>query len=191
MLPNSCAFAGRDTFEENGKVFYRCYKINKQGKFQIKLRVVSIDSSYNQAIAFSLSSAPKFKGTIYINGNKFTPEKKSIHYVIPVTLQDKNDIIMDFDIDGGYVYFANASDFLDDYPELIQQISAQTGRGRDQFRGNSFTSGFTASYLYGNAFWIEYLSENCFRFHCNDHKMDDDYNDFVFDIELIDSIFEP
>ena len=93
-------------------------------------------------------------------------------------------IIMDFDIAEGYVRLANASDFLDDYPEMIEKISAQTGRTRDQFRGCSYTSGFSAGYLYGNAFWMEQLSDNRYRFHCNDHQMDDDFDDLIFDLEI-------
>ena len=76
------------------------------------------------------------------------------------------------------------SDFLDDYPEMIEKISAQTGRTRDQFRGCSYTSGFSAGHLYGNAFWMDQHSDNRYRFYCNDHKMDDDFDDLVFDLEI-------
>lgn len=184
MIPNNRAFNGRETFEEDGKVFYRSYKIEKKGKFQLIYRVISINSIYRQAIAFSLSSTPKFMGTLLINGQKFTPEKKKTNYVIPVELPDKSEIIMDLDIAEGYICLSNASDFLDDYPQLIEKISTQTGRTREQFRGNSYTSGFTAANLYGNAFWIESFSENYYRFHCNDHRMDDDFDDLIFDLEV-------
>ena len=30
MIPNNRAFNGRETFEEDGKVFYRSYKIEKK-----------------------------------------------------------------------------------------------------------------------------------------------------------------
>lgn len=90
---------------------------------------------------------------------------------------------MDLDVLDGYFVLANASDYLDDYPALIDRLSQQTGRSREQFRGNSYTSGFTASNLYGNAFWVEELSKNLYRFHCNDHRMDDDFDDMIFDLE--------
>ena len=184
MIPNNRAFNGRETFEYDGKVFYRNYKIDLQGKFRLKLQVIAINSAYRQAIAFSLSSSPKFKGTLLINGQEFIPVKKSNNYVMPVALPDKTEIIMDFDVVKGYIRLANASDFLDDYPELIERISQQTGRSRDQFRGNSYTSGFTAAHLYGNAFWLESFSKNHYRFHCNDHRMDDDFDDLIFDLEI-------
>lgn len=184
MLPNDRAFNGQETYEADGKIYYRSYKIEKQGKFQLKIRVVSVDSKYRQAIAFSLSSSPRFKGTIFINGQKFIPEKRRLNYVMPVELPDRAELVMDLDLEEGYIHLANASDFLDDYPQLIEQISIQTGRTREQFRGNSYTSGFTAANLYGNAFWIESLSQNRYRFHCNDHKMDEDFDDLIFDLEV-------
>ena len=139
---------------------------------------------YRQAIAFSLSTSPKFDGKLLINGEPFIPEKKQLNYVMPVSFPDKIEILLDLDIAEGYFRIANASDFLDDYPELIKQISMQTGRSREQFRGNSYASGFSAGHLYGNAFWVEQLSENQYRFHCNDHKMDDDFDDLVFDLKI-------
>ena len=111
-------------------------------------------------------------------------EKKEVNYVMPVELPDKAEIILDMDIVEGYLRLANASDFLDDYPELIEQMSAQTGRTREHFRGCSYTSGFTAGFLYGNAFWVEQISDTRHRFHCNDHKLDDDFDDLIFDLEI-------
>lgn len=186
MIPDNCAFNGREIFEENGKTFCRNYKIEKMGKFRLTISIISINSIYRQAIAFSLSTKPKFKGTLQIDGQKFTPEKKQINYVIPVEIPDKAEIILDLDIMEGYLRIANASDFLDDYPEMIEGISSQTGRSREQFRGCSYTSGFTAGFLYGNAFWVEQISDTKHRFHCNDHKLDDDFDDLVFDLEIED-----
>jgi len=119
-----------------------------------------------------------------LNGVQFKPERKQLYYVVPVELLDKKEIVFDLEIIEGYICLANASDFLDDYPELIGRISTQTGRTREQFRGCSYTSGFDGSGLYGNAFWIERISDSKYRFHCNDHKMDDDFNDLIFDLEI-------
>lgn len=184
MIPNNRAFQGCESVEEEGKVYYRSYKIEKQGKVRLKIRVNSIHSKYRQAIAFSLSNDPKFKGSILIDGHRFKPEKKRLNYVLPVALPDEGEIVMDLEITEGYIRLANASDFLDDYPELIEKISAQTGRTREQFRGCSYTSGLSAGILYGNAFWIENLCDNLYRFHCNDHQMDDDFDDMVFELEI-------
>lgn len=187
MIPNNRAFNGRDTVEMDGKVYYRSYRIDKQGKFRVKIHIVSINSNYNQGIAFRFSTVPKFKGTLSLNGERFVPEKKQHqNYIFPVAIPEHDHIVMDLDIVDGHLILANASDYLDDYPDLIERISKQTGRTREQFRGNSYASGFTAAHLYGNAFWIEALSDNCYRFHCNDHRLDDDFDDLIFDMELGD-----
>lgn len=184
MLPTNRAFNGRQSIEADGKVYYRSYKIERQGKVRLVIRIISINSNYKQGVAFSFSRSPKFKGTLFLNGQKFVPENRQQHYVIPVVCPEENEIVMDLDVLDGYFLLANASDYLDDYPALIERLSQQTGRSRDQFRGNSYTSGFTAANLYGNAFWVESFSKNLHRFHCNDHRMDDDFDDFIFDLEI-------
>lgn len=124
MIPNNRAFNGRETFEEKGKIYYRSYKIDRRGKFRLKIRIRSINSMYRQGIAFSLSSDPKFKGSIMINGQTFVAEKRKTNYVMPIALPDQSEIIMDLNVMEGNIRIANASDFLDDYPQLIKQISA-------------------------------------------------------------------
>lgn len=184
MLPTNRAFNGGKHIEADGKVYYRSYRIERQGKYRLVIRVISINSEYNQGIAFTFSGTPKFKGTLFLNGQRFGPEKRHQNYVVPVAYPEKNEIVMDLDVLDGYFLLANASDYLDDCPALIERISQQTGRSREQFRGNSYTSGFTASNIYGNAFWVESFSENLYRFHCNDHRMDDDFDDLIFDLEI-------
>ena len=184
MIPNNQAFNGKEYFEENGKLFYRSYKIEGIKKYKLHIQINSINSPYHQAIAFSLSTTPRFKGHILINGISFDTKKTQQAYVMPVEFPYKTIITMEVDVEEGYIRIANASDFLDDYPDLIEKISAQTGRTRENFRGCSYASGFSAGFLYGNAFWIEEISDNKHRFHCNDHKLDDDFDDMIFDIEI-------
>lgn len=184
MLPTDKAFHGRQSVEVDGNVYYLSYRIERKGKYRLLIRVISINSEYDQGIAFTFSRTPRFIGTLFLNGQMFVPDKRQQQYVVPIAYPEKNELVMDLDVLEGYFVLANASDYLDDYPALIDRISQQTGRSRDQFRGNSYTSGFTASNLYGNAFWIEALSENRDRFHCNDHRMDDDFDDLIFDLEI-------
>ena len=41
--------------------------------------------------------------------------------------------------------------------------------------------------LYGGcAMIIEEIGENHYRFYCNDHEIDDDFDDFVFEMEIIE-----
>lgn len=189
MLPNNRTFSGKEFVEADGRIYRRSFKIEKLGRFRCVIQILEIHSEYRQGIAFALSQKPEFKGKVCINGQLWKPDQgKRTAYVIPVAQTEKMDRIeLDLDIWQGYFRLANASDFLDDYPDLIEKISAQTGRTREQFRGCSYTSGFTAANMYGNAFWIETISDNQYRFHCNDHKMDEDFDDLIFDLEIIEA----
>ena len=62
---------------------------------------------------------------------------------------------------------------------LTVNFFKMTGRYPDESKTESFTGG-----SYANAFWIEELGGCVYRFHCNDHEMDDDFNDFVFELEV-------
>ena len=186
MISNILANIGKPKVEVNGITYYRSHRIEQQGKFRIIIRVIEVNSKYRQGIAFCFSTNPKFKGAFFLNGQKFVSERQKQNYVIPIIWPETNEFVIDFDVQDGYFILANASDFLDDYPDLLERISRQTGRTREQFRNNSYASGLTASNLYGNAFWIEKVSSNLFRFHCNDHEMDDDFNDLIFDLEVQD-----
>ena len=59
-------------------------------------------------------------------------------------------------VENGGIFFGNASE----------------DKSIPMFRSGSF----------GCAFWIEELTENHLRFHCNDHEYDDDFDDFIFDM---------
>ena len=185
MLPNNRNFDGKQYMEADGKVYYRSYSFDKKGKHRITIRVCEINSSYKQGITFSLSSIPEFNGSLIINGQQFVPQKrKRIDYTIQNIVVGE-EIVFELDMQEGVFRFANASDFLDDYPGLSEKLSAQTGRTREEFRGVSYYSGLSTAYNNGNAFWMEQLGEDKYRFHCNDHKMDDDFDDIILDVEIV------
>lgn len=185
MLPNDRFFKGMYSVEFEGRTYYRFYRVLRQGKLRLVIHIISVNSTSKQGIAFQFSRKPKYRGTLAINGIVFAPKKKQQYYVLPVLWPEQKEIVIDLDIKDGYFVLANASDYLDDDPLMTENISKMTGRTRDNFRENSFSSGFTAANIYGNAFWIETLSENCLRFYCNDHKMNDDFNDMVFDLNIM------
>ena len=35
--------------------------------------------------------------------------------------------------------------------------------------------------------YIEQIGENKLRFYCNDHEIDDDFDDLIFDMEIMES----
>ena len=99
MIPNNRAFNGKETFEEDGKTFYRSWKLLRCGKVRLVFQVKDIRSSCKQGIAFFFSSNPVFKGTISINGqNRQLERRKRIRYVIPVSQDAPYDrLVMDLD----------------------------------------------------------------------------------------------
>ena len=184
MIPNDRAFNGNPSFEFDGKTFFRYHKLAQQGEYQFKINLVAKNSPYKQGIAVSFSTKPKFKGTLLINGVEFSPRNKHSIHVIGEELFNDNDLELKITIEEGFVSFSNASDILGDYREELSKFKGTSNKTLEH--REYFTSGFTAANLYGNAFWIENVSENKKRVHCNDHKMDDDFDDLILDIEVKD-----
>ena len=186
MIPNDRTFNGRSYFQEGGKTFFRFQRIEEKGHYQFKIKFVSVNSPYKQGIAFKFSSKPEFKGEIIINGVRLEkPKKKRLNYVIEEALFKENEFVAELLLIEGFVVFCNASDILGDYPGLVDKVAELTGKPAEQFEGKGYTSGFSAANMYGNAFWVEVLSDNRYRFHCNDHKLDDDFDDLIFDVEVV------
>ncbi len=188
MRPSDRTFNGNWFVEIDGITYYRFWKFERKGRFRLTIQIVSTDSPYRQGIAFSFSEDPDspFQGSLSINEKPFDPKeyKHNLH-VFPF-IEEMDRIVLDLDILNGAFSLSTASDLLGDCPpEVIKRIEQQTGRTREQFRGNAFCSGFTASaQIKGNAFWIEELGEDFYRFHCNDHAMDEDFDDLIFDLKI-------
>lgn len=49
------------------------------------------------------------------------------------------------------------------------------------------TGEFYDSLIEGRAMYIEQIGENKLRFYCNDHEIDDDFDDLIFDMEITES----
>ena len=185
MIPNERAFNGNYYFQEDGKTFYRYYKLEINGRYQLKLRYISKNSIYKQGIAIGFTTEPKFQGYLSINDVSIdVPSKKRFYHIISEELFENNEIQIELYIKDGGIIFSSASDILGDYPGITEQIAQMTGKDKAEIANDVFTSGFSAVNRYGNAFWIEEISEKRYRFHCNDHEMDDDFDDFIFDVEI-------
>ena len=154
MIPNSKAFNGKTSFEYEGKTYYRWHKISERGSFTLRFKIVEINSKNKQAIALFFSD---FKGTLALNGKK-----------LPVLLNKFQH------------YLFKQDDLLNN--EFVLSVCAEHG---SLVLGNASERAETPVYTcgaFGNAFWIESIAQNHFRFHCNDHEYDDDFNDFIFDM---------
>ena len=183
MIPNDRAFNGKNYFLDGDKTIYRYQIFDKVGIYRFKIRFVSVNSPYKQGIAIKLSKKPEFKGVFLINGVQLSaPKKKQLNYVIQEGAFLDNEFEIELKINEGFIAFCNASNFFSDDQALTNKIAEMTGKKVEQFENKGFTSGFSAANLYGNAFWAEQISNNHYQFHCNDHVMDDDYDDLIFDL---------
>ena len=155
MIPNDRAFNGKIFFEYDGKIFYRWHHLKMAGNYTILFRVVSTKSEHKQGIALFFSD---FAGSIFFNGEKMKPLKGFQHYVLTEDKISSTGIEISVQAESGYLFFGN---------------------GAEDESGTCFKAG-----AYGCAFWIEIISDNHLRFHCNDYEYDDDFDDFVFDLEI-------
>ena len=154
MIPNDRTFGGKSTFEYEGHTYQRWYYVEKCGEYRLHFKIVSTNSPYRQGIALFFGD---FKGSLELNGQKIAVLKGFKHYVFHENYFENNEFTLSVSAKEGKLIFANSSD------------DPETGAAKCG--------------AYCCAFWIEQLSETRFRFHCNDHESDDDFDDLVFDLE--------
>lgn len=158
MIPNNIAFNGKSYYEHDGKIIRRWYTIDKDGHYDIIIRIISTKSNHMQGIALFFND---FRGTLRLNGVSLPVLKgKFKHYVFRENQIQADGLTLSVLAEKGHLVLANASQTL----------------GNGHFECGAF----------GCAFWTETIAENHFRFHCNDHEMDDDFDDLVFDLEIVE-----
>ena len=117
---------------------------------------MSTNSVNRQGIALFFSD---FKGKLWLNDKPLPVLKgKFQHYTFKVGEIPDDEFTLLVKSEDGSLFFANAS---------------------ERIEIGSFTCGAFAS-----AFWIETLGDDYYRFHCNDHEQDDDFDDLVFDLQI-------
>ncbi len=156
MIPNSRAFNGKSSYEFDGKTVYRWHHIHRKGDYNLHFSIKSINSNHKQGIALFFSN---FKGRIFLNGDTLPILKgKFKHYTFKEDEISNGEFILNVHAEEGHIFFGNASEVP----------------GNNGYECGAF----------GCAFWIEMIGENHYRFHCNDHEYDDDFNDLIFDMEI-------
>lgn len=152
-------FLEQDSFEieYGGKMIYSFYTFDKIGTYILRFTFVNTCSCYGQAIIAHLDT---FKGQIYIDKKEIKLPKGSF----PQLVFPKNRCPRQFELkvvlEAGDITICNGSDSLG-----TEEIWHSMSRGC--------------------AMIIERLEENHFRFYCNDHENDDDFNDLIFDMEIV------
>ena len=95
-----------------------------------------------------------FKGNVLLNGKQLKVLNGLKHYVFYERDIKEKGVELTVHNENGYLYFG-------------------TGANENGiFRCGSFAC----------AFYIEEITKNHYRFYCNDFEMDDDFDDFIFDI---------
>ncbi len=162
MKPFNVLFAESHSneIEYKGKRVIRYFELNEPGEYNIKFVFIKSNSKFNQAIV--LLFIDDFVGEYYLNDEKQQIRKKRFFKVSH--WMDEPDMTMDVKIilKKGKVVICNGSD-----PLGTKQIN------------------HTLSY--GCAIHIEEIGQNKYRFNCNDHEDDDDFDDLIFEMEIVKS----
>ena len=186
MIPCNRAFNQKSFYEHEGKTYYRYRIIAEEGEHLLRFRFLHVDSPYKQGIVFTLSR--EFKGKLFLNGKRLAKPRRASESLLVVEEGSFPDNTFELKmlVESGSVLISSASDLLGDYPSL-RNLPVMKDKDMEAMR--SYVSGFTAG-AYGdsaNAFWIEEAAENRFIYHCNDHAKDDDFDDMLFEIEVMGS----
>jgi len=158
MVPNDKAFDGKNSFEYNGESYFRRCYITGAGMCKIWVRFVSINSTFRQGLALFFHG---FQGKVFLNNKQLKTLKGFKHYIFAETDFPDKEFFLDIEIISGYLSLANSS---------------------ERIETKMFTCG-----AYGNAFWYEIIGADSYRFHCNDHEYDDDFDDLIVDVEMLEA----
>lgn len=151
-------FFGTRCILYNGKKVYRCYDVNKPGAYKLKFNFVSSNSIYNQAIALILY---QFKGKVRINGVEQKLGKREFMKFHFFEKSEIKSFEVDVELKNGAINICNGTDLDGDFR-------------------------FTHTLVRGSCFHYEEISKNRFRFYCNDYEPDDDFDDLIFELEIIE-----
>ena len=144
--------------EHNGRVYHRYYPIDITKNVELNIAFISSHSEYNQSVVIFFPE--NFDGEISVCGKPFRIEKQKFPKLIlwkDISLSKVNVCISNF---VGRIEVCNGSD-----PIGTKQFCYCLSRG--------------------NAMFIEQVQANRSRFYCNDHVFDEDFDDLIFELEIV------
>ncbi len=150
--------ANSHIIEHNGKIIHRFYRFDKTGKYVFRFKFNSTNSEFIQAIVMFFG---EFEGDIFLNKNNICKEKKKFSHFAFYEDSFPKQFDLNINIKSGHLTICNGSD------------ADGTRRGCETL-------------VWGCAMIVETLSENHFKFFCNDHELDDDFDDLIFELEIIE-----
>ena len=160
MIPDLNFFNGKTSREYEGRMYYRSFSpFEKNGKYELIFRSITMNSSYEQVIMVGMHS---FIGSISINSEaiKLKKAKHDGFFIYEKDARPDGSISLLIDYRGGIIFIQN--DML----------------------GWSTDISFQKKELVNTAMIVEKLNDNTYRFYCNDKEYDDDFDDLVFEMEI-------
>jgi hypothetical protein len=159
LLPFREMFNNKKSFEVDykGKIVNGFFSYNHVGKNLLKFSFVSSKSPYLQAIIMSLS---QFKGNIFIDGKEVQIGKNKFAKLYFCEDTTPNEFDVQVNLIDGVIAIGSGADSIGDKKNF------------------HYLSG-------GNAMVITKWGDNKYRFNCNDFENDDDFDDLIFDLEII------
>jgi len=150
------AQANSDHIEYNGKIVNAYNKFDLKGRHRIKVKFLSTNSKYVQAIVLSLVN---FRGNVYLNGERIMIKKTAFPKINFWQDTAPKEFEIEIDLSEGSIGIFNGADPIGDK------------------RFCKFGSD-------GCAMIIEDLGKKKI-YHCNDFENDDDFDDLVFEMEVL------
>lgn len=160
MKPFHVLFGDKKQIEYEGKLINKYYELTEHGEYKINFTFLEGNSEFNQAIIIYFLD---FSGEFYVENKKQkVPHKRFPRFQFWLgTVPNSFDVSIK--LTQGKVIICNGSDL--------------TG-----------TKQFCRSMYMGCAMYIEKINDNKYKFYCNDHEIDDDFNDLIFEMEIIEFI---
>lgn len=146
-----------DEIDYQGKLITRYYKFTEKGAYKFKFNFISKDSNYGQSIEFLIEN---FVGDIFYNGKKMKKPRGKFPSIMHEIKNPPEYFEVDVVLQDGDLTICN-------------------GYSRPNLPG-------IWGYLYGGCAMHKVdLGENHYRFYCNDYEDDDDFDDLIFELEII------
>lgn len=148
--------------EYKGETIYAVYKYDLKGRHTIKFKLIKSNPNTERGLHFFVN---KFRGKIYDHNGKRIAKPKGVYASLMLTenvwkKNKNNEFVLIIDLEDGYINIENGL-----YKDDCQAFSVSSFWGAMKF---------------------EKISSNIFRFYCNDTELEDDFDDLIFEMEILD-----
>lgn len=151
--------ANSSVIEYNGRRVYRGDKFSILGHHKIKFTFISTNSPHTQAIVLATGN---MEGDIYYNQKQHLNSKSPFSTLDIFEKDYGKEVILDVNLFGGKIGIYNGA---------VRKIGEKE---------------FVSYCWWGSAMIIEEISPTKKRYYCNDYENDDDFDDLIFEMEILD-----